>query len=613
MSMLRFIALLWDTSDMRAANSATRITGALRTRPDAWQQILDASGMKIFLTPASDRNALTYRLANSRGVVIGTLFKPGPENNWRRCDALIDDRESCEIVSTGGRQLVERYWGGYVAFLRCPQGAHYRIIRDCSGRFACYWGENEGVCVVFSDVRDFVSTSVRPLTIDTGYLAAFIYNPHLQVRQCGLRGINEILAGECVEVHRAQRHQFPLWSPSRICRSGWLDDYRSAIDGLKSTTQQCIDAWASQYKTVLHSLSGGFDSAAVLGCLARSAVSPKITCINRFSLSAADDERCYARRAAGLAGVSLLEEPRELDVSFGPSIFKLSRTPKPLISALFCESELRSINLASSTLGADAIWTGEGGDDLFIAAPTDDGAIDYAMTRGIDSGLFGAINDAARVSRKPYVAILRRLVREALRATPTRSDVVNRGQGLFVTREALPPKLCAYVRHPWIAESSDLPIGKRRHIFALSEVLNRNRLPPDITQTPQIHPLLSQPLLELCLRIPTYMLLKDGRRRGLARTALAHCVPEEILRREDKGAATTFVADAIMRSEAFIQELLLDGILARTKIIDHSSLEPYLAHKRPLRSEHIFPLLSCIAAEIWAHEWECPKEPTPVA
>jgi asparagine synthase (glutamine-hydrolysing) len=97
--------------------------------------------------------------------------------------------------------------------------------------------------------------------------------------------------------------------------------------------------------------------------------------------------------------------------------------------------------------------------------------------------------------------------------------------------------------------------------------------------------------------------LRGGRHRALARETFADRVPSEILCREDKGDTTTVVTDIIRRSEPFIRDLLLDGALVKHRVISAKALEPYIVHGQSFRMEHIWPLLSCIATELWARSW----------
>lgn len=117
------------------------------------------------------------------------------------------------------------------------------------------------------------------------------------------------------------------------------------------------------------------------------------------------------------------------------------------------------------------------------------------------------------------------------------------------------------------------------------------------------HPMLSQPLVELCLRIPSYVHLRAGATRAVEKAAFRDVVPAAILARERKGQTTMSVVECLHRSEAFIRELLMDGVLASEGILNRQAMEPFLNHRRPMRPTDTFPLVSCIAAELWVHTW----------
>jgi asparagine synthase (glutamine-hydrolysing) len=140
----------------------------------------------------------------------------------------------------------------------------------------------------------------------------------------------------------------------------------------------------------------------------------------------------------------------------------------------------------------------------------------------------------------------------------------------------------------------------------LGEVTNRHRPIPRLELAPQHHPLLSQPLMEVCLQIPTYLLVRGGRERGLARQAFADRLPPQIVRRRDKGSIVSHATEMIRQSEEFLRELLLGGVLAGAGIVDRSDLELHIVHGQPFREEHFLPLLACIAAEVWARSCSNP-------
>src|SRR5207248_1207100 len=116
---------------------------------------------------------------------------------------------------------------------------------------------------------------------------------------------------------------------------------------------------------------------------------------------------------------------------------------------------------------------------------------------------------------------------------------------------ALPDNADQFVLHPWAVDAEDVPLGKRTQIRFLGEVTNRHRPIPRVERAPQHHPLLSQPVMEVCLQIPTYLLVQGGRERSLAREAFADRLPPQILQRRDKGSIVSHATQMIRGSEQF--------------------------------------------------------------
>jgi asparagine synthase (glutamine-hydrolysing) len=169
----------------------------------------------------------------------------------------------------------------------------------------------------------------------------------------------------------------------------------------------------------------------------------------------------------------------------------------------------------------------------------------------------------------------------------------------FLTGKALPENAAEYVSNPWTTQAYDLPPGKQMQIRFLAEVINRHRPIPHLERAPQHHPLMSQPLIETCLRIPTYLLIRGGRERALAREAFADKLPPEIVRRRDKGSILSHTTEMLRQGEPFVRKVLLEGALAGSGIIAPDQLKPYIVQGQPFREEHLLPILACIAAEMW--------------
>jgi len=538
-------------------------------------------------------------LPQGSGIVLGQLFPADLSKESLESIDHIDERAAREILKTGGRHLIRTYWGAYVAVLADRHADCAYVIRDCSGKFPCYYRRVRDVTIVFSDPNDLAPLELPRPTVDWSYLAAFVYSSQLQVRRCAVHEDKELLAGERLRVQDRSDCQTVLWDPREICRDRWLDQYENAVATLQGVTRKCIDSWARTYDTILLGLSGGFDSAAVLGVLSHSPARPRIQCINQYSTDSYGDERKYARAGAIRAGVQLAEVPIDSVADrFDSRLFLAPKTSKPSVNALFRLLEIELINRIAEETGAQTLWTGQGGDHIFLQTSGVSSASDYLTTRGLRPGFIAAVRDAAHLSRQPYWSVLQ----SACSRLPDISNTLA-SKPCFVNVAALPDNVEEYVLPPWATDADDLPRGKRMQIRFLAEVVNRHRPIARLERAPQHHPLLSQPLMEVCLQIPTYLLLRGGRERALAREAFADHVPPEILRRHDKGSTIAHATEMLRRSEPFLRELLLGGALVENKVIDRRELEPFILQGQPYREEHLLPLLACIAAEVYVRKY----------
>jgi asparagine synthase (glutamine-hydrolysing) len=600
--MTRYVAFRWNPENAAAAGASSRFLSCMNA-PDRWQSSFTGSGLVILQNTTEECETRAYTLFGNAGLIIGTLFR----SESRVSDDEFDHKRTDDLLGSGGRNLLDRYWGHYIAFLHDVRHKRTIVIRDCSGAMRCYRLRLECVDILFSDINDLDVLPSCALTVNTSYLASFISYSQLQIRDCGLNEVTELLAGDAVTFQEDSVVQLSLWDPRRICELEPVENFESAAVALRTVTQACVDSWSSRFRSILLALSGGFDSTVVLASLVRARNAPAVTCVNYYSAHATDDERRYARLAAQHCSTRLIEVPRSSERTIlNPGLLHEPKSAKPAVTSLFHLDERARISRLSTEYDAESMWTGEGGDHLFLAMRTHLSANDYRCNHALDLGLFSAVADAARLSRQPYVAVLRALAKGTPAKLPGSSSLPVELHREFLEKEAMLAGGLERNLNPWAASCEGLPPGKQYQIFYLADILNRDRGISGVNRGYQHHPLLSQPLIELCLRIPTYTLLKGGVQRSLARHAFECYAPKEIIGRMDKGESTPYVADVIREGESFVAELLLDGQLVRDGIIRRAALEPYLRRRKTFRGDQISPLLACVAAELWVRHWSRP-------
>jgi asparagine synthase (glutamine-hydrolysing) len=599
----RYVAFLRTTQRSHNDGSAPPLVDQFHRTHPTWKPLRGGKGIFLFHLPPAGRSVAAIELPAGCGAILGTLFPKNLETSPRDWNPAIDEKLAREIVRTRGRHLIDNYWGGYVAFLN-DHGARHYVLRDSSGKIPCYAITHGDMSILTSNMEDLHGLELPPFSINARYLAGFIYDAEISQRECGLNEVHELLAGGCLELGESRVDQFCLWDPRMICREHALNDFEEASRQVRYVAQACVDFWASKYDRIVHKLSGGLDSSAILGCLKRSAHCPVVTCLHWESGGADDKDRAFAELAAREAGVELvIQTGYSRQAMYDERVFRLPRAPNPSVANLgfTLDSDLR--NLVPERTKAESIWDGQGGDHLFFEPRSPFGAVDYAFDHGVTGDFSRCVRDAIRRSKLSRWGVFNRSIRLGLfRGEWQPEDEYDR-KAVFVNPELVPADIADYVWQPWQTDASDLPPGKRWQICLIACLLHRHRPVPELQYASEHHPLFSQPLLELCLRIPLYTLLQGGVDRALERAAFRDCVPEAIIRREDKGTVALTVMSKIRECLPFLRELVLDGVLVKARIIDRSAMEPYLAGNRPTNHRMLWPFLSCIAAEVWARKW----------
>ena len=117
-------------------------------------------------------------------------------------------------------------------------------------------------------------------------------------------------------------------------------------------------------------------------------------------------------------------------------------------------------------------------------------------------------------------------------------------------------------------------------------------------------PLLSQPVVELCLGIPTYFSIRNGVDRSIARTAFAVNLPAQIRRRRQKGRIDRHLRNILDRNLDQVRDRLLDGRLIREGLLDRNVLRTYLTRESsPADFQYTEILQEHLCVEAWLASW----------
>jgi asparagine synthase (glutamine-hydrolysing) len=157
--------------------------------------------------------------------------------------------------------------------------------------------------------------------------------------------------------------------------------------------------------------------------------------------------------------------------------------------------------------------------------------------------------------------------------------------------------------NPWNSPVEDIPPGKRLHAFSMTRPsLFRDPL-GGRPQIDIINPLVSQPVMELCLRIPTWIHAAGGRDRAVERDAFAADLPPEIVSRRWKGGADQHQDALLAGNLRLVRELLLDGQLVKQGILERKRVEACLSGSVTRHRAHATEVFGYVCTEAWLRHW----------
>jgi asparagine synthase (glutamine-hydrolysing) len=601
--VFRYVAFVWDPADLAARASAAALAQRLALGAPGWGAVLERQGLHVFCADLREGSSEAHSLHGGAGVVLGKLFERGAGATSKTAPLALAEDESRKIVSSGARRLVERYWGRYVAFVRDETAKVTQVLVDPTAALPCFAARFGGVEVYFSRMEDVSQLGSHTFSVNWKYVAAMLCQTQLQVHSTGLNEVSRVLGGECVEHCEGRASRSFYWNPLEIAQSNVIEDPMEAAGAVRAVTRECVHAWASSYRSILHLLSGGLDSSIILACLKDAPVRPQMACLNYFSAGSNTDERGYAKLVAAGAGCEVIERRRNSALSLEP-LLRVRRSAIPSDYFFYLDEGRDEAQLAREH-GAGAVFSGYGGDQLFYQSRAALGAGDFLMSHGAGPALFEVALDAARMDRVSIWAVLRKAVRSGwLRSRWRLQDEKPLSSKTLIRREVIRDiSRDSTLVHPMLQAPSKAPDGKIFHAYQLlfpGEFYHP--LGADTGLEP-VTPLFSQPLLELAMRIPIWVLTRGGWDRAMARRAFQHDLPREIVTRRSKGGQEEHAKALLTRNMDLVRQLLLDGVLVRERILERDqvaeALAPGPARLRSGNSE----LFGCLGAEAWLRQW----------
>lgn len=522
--------------------------------------------------------------------LIGTIFpRHGP-------GLALDDHDGPLIAALSSPEtstLLERFWGGYLAVRRLEAG--YAILRDPSAAMPCYYVQNGGQLWVTNSVPALVEAGLLRPAIEWDDLARCLYSAGLPSIRTAVSQVGELLPGDELHVKGGKVEVFHRWSPwDHVAIDGNVDLEEYAVR-LRRVTESSISAWSRQFKRILVTVSGGLDSSIVAAsCRQRSA---DLTAVTLATDGRDGDERIFARELCEHLSLRLVEARYDLaDMTTAKSA--CAALPRPIGRSPALAYDLTVARIAA-TAGTDAIFTGNGGDNVFAFSQSVAAIVDRVRHQGMANAVW-TIRDICLLTGCSAIEAIIAAIRLAGRG----SRYVWQPDRRLIAHDILAQFDSQPLSHPWLDAPAKALRGSVIHIAALLRIqahLDGSHRCPGVVV---VNPLMAQPIIEQCLSIPSWHWCAEGRNRAVARIAFADTLPSRILNRMSKGGPDSFGIQFFTQYRSEIAERLLDGHLARRGLIDRMKIEQLLLNERPDVGPEQTRLLQLIDTEAWIDHWQ---------
>ena len=609
--MYRYLAVIWNPAEPPQSSAVRELTARLKAE---FAGVNVGAGLVIGYTSGGTGSFQAYDLNNGAGVVLGRLFYTDMHEDAVPLAVRFDSTASRELLASRGRNLLERYWGQYVAFINDGATATVLVIRDPTAAVPCYIASHSGMTFVFSDVSDYFRLTPATLSINWRYVCARLLNPFLHLSETGITEISMLRGGERLELRRGLEYRrTSCWDIARTAVAQPIEDLATAVTLARTTVRSCVAAWAARHSRISLRLSGGLDSSVVLACLLRAPSRPEVTCVNYFDSSSGNDERYFARVAAQTtrspygAHYDLIEYERDPNTVPFDSVFDVEFSACPSV----CLHPLieRALDQQVMREHGDIIFTGLGGDAIFCRLRDESPAIDYVHRHGLGRQLPRIAHEVSRGAGS-FWSVLRHAVQQGLlnRNQPCQWEVHGNSLASADIRKIFEQRLNDYMTPAWAVggptrDALKLSAGKLRHIESMSVGWHVQDCLKSMTRVTWAAPLASQPILELFARMPLYLFTSRAEDRAVTRRAFAGDLSPELLARRSKAGLTTFSHRVIRRHWKFLREFMLDGILVERGLLSAPKLEALFSRPEAELGSSVTDLFCCFDVEVWLRRW----------
>lgn len=611
--MHRYLAVYRKTDNPHAREIWSAFLQKIERTPPLGKKIFYRNNFSVIDYSTPDTNNRIHYMENNSGLILGHLFEGHPDGTNQEASIVaqrvLPSKETDEIIKSRGASLIRNYWGSYIALFIDKNNNVLNVFRSPMGTIPLYHYSTPEISLLFSDISMISLFFQDHLEIDWQQIAYRLQYPYTMNENTGFKNLKLLHHAQLLTITPASDAYKFMWCPSDFCATSKYKSPSSSLiehlaQRIRNTVFSCTQTWMREHPKSLIQLSDGFDSSLITGVISKVSETSQVVCVTCSDAPDTDMTLAYARNTAGQAGYHHHVIDRRAAALSVDNLSNCLPTPWPVL--LGCDDDVaHAESKIAHSYGLRTRIRGDGGDCLFGRWGGNLAASDYANDYRPSLQYFNVAMRSALVSDTTVWHALAKMFRTRFNGV-TNSDLrldLNADNYWGINRELQSTIENIFMSTPWKDTQNAMSPGSILRMDSIMAEYNYFNIVPHTQFLEPCQPLMSQPIVELCLSVPMYVWQYNGRERGLARRAFSDCLTPEVQLRTFKNDGA-LVYDAISRKNKFmLLNYLLNGALIEKKILCRTDLERCIRHPEEITSEQYTFLLVAAGAEAWVQKW----------
>ena len=532
-------------------------------------------------------------IGNTHGLLVGKIFD---KEDYERVGSF--KNHEIEVFIRNPKFLTSHFWGRYSGILYDKTARRVALVRDPLGLNTLFYMQTNDGILFSSELALLYDCLEKKPDLDLQYFAEYIVAENHALASTPFNSINELQPGMAFNWSIDGRSKLELIWDLDTVKSSFITSTHVFEDELLNVLKKSTKAWISDSKSICVELSGGLDSSSIMILLNEvMSADQKLIAINYIdSKEPSSNEISYAQEIADICNAPLHLIDWQKPLSY--ELLQPWRSSKPTTFLLLDHIDARLYQIARSH-GCTQVLNGQGGDHVFVAPPHEHALADYWIAHGF-KGSNIVSNELAAYYRMSLPSLISKNM-YAIGKHYLNISSKKKQSDFLSTDFASNFKHSDYYLQK-IIQKKFYP-AKTNHILDLAHGVlyaDRNQRFSDLTFA---HPLLSQPLVELGLQVPTYQTFGQGYDRILFRNAISKIKKPNALWRRQKGDTTTSMLKALASNSDEILRSLLQGSLFKSGMINRIWLENTIINIKHGKTEQKWPLMKLLSAQLWLNQW----------